>query len=138
MKHITLAALGAVLVGVPASGEDAAIALPPVEAVAPPEASPAGSLERQEPTSARTVLEVEPYRGEAKDTAALIAGAPGVQIRDAGGSGQAKTVSLRGAAPNAVWVLLDGVPLGGTGNAVDLATPEARPLGTEWAALRGR
>lgn len=42
-------------------------------------------------------------------------------MQDQGGAGQRKTLSLRGASPNAVLVLLDGVPLNGPGNAVDLS-----------------
>lgn len=42
-------------------------------------------------------------------------------IQDQGGAGQRKTLSLRGASPNSVLVLLDGVPLDAPGNAVDLS-----------------
>src|SRR5205823_3194966 len=57
-----------------------------------------------------------------KDTAALLAPAPGVTVSSAGGWGQAQTVTIRGASSSGVLGLIDGVPLGGPGESVDLST----------------
>ncbi|MBE2253682.1 MAG: TonB-dependent receptor, partial [Myxococcus sp.] len=73
------------------------------------------------PSATTTVIETKSREAEAKDAAELIAASPGVVLQDQGGAGQRKTLSLRGASPNAVLVLLDGVPLNGPGNAVDLS-----------------
>ncbi|MBL9038350.1 MAG: TonB-dependent receptor, partial [Archangium sp.] len=55
-----------------------------------------------------------------KDLAEVLSAVPSAVVQDSGGAGQRKTVSLRGAAPNATLVLLDGVPLAGPGMAMDL------------------
>ncbi len=101
------------------------VALPTVEVPLPPEA-PAGpplptSPVVRDPTATLTSLEVAGRAAEAKDAAELVATAPGVVVQDSGGAGQRKTLSLRGASPNAVLVLLDGVPLAGPGAAMDLS-----------------
>lgn len=107
-----------------ASGSDAGVtALPPVDVPLPAVAEaplPSSPLVR-DPTASLTVIETAAHRGEAVDAAALLSTAPGVVLQDAGGAGQRQTLSLRGAAPNAVLVLLDGVPLAGPGAAVDLS-----------------
>ncbi len=77
------------------------------------------SPHKRDPSGVVTVLPTRP--GEAKDAADLLTTSPGAVIQDAGGAGQRKSLSLRGAAPNAVLVLLDGVPLTGPGGAVDLS-----------------
>ncbi|MFZ5471244.1 MAG: TonB-dependent receptor plug domain-containing protein [Myxococcota bacterium] len=97
------------------------VVLPPVVVPLPaPEASPS-SPQKKDPTGAVTLVEVAERRLEAKDAAELIASSPGVVVQDAGGLGQAKSLSLRGAAPNGVLVLLDGIPLNGAGGNVDLS-----------------
>lgn len=83
-------------------------------------ATPSSPLVR-DPSGAITVRDATRARAEAKDASELITTTPGSVLQDAGGSGQRKTVSLRGAAPNAVMVMLDGVPLTGPGAAMDLA-----------------
>jgi len=83
----------------------------------PAHASPA----QRDPSAAVTTLEVPARRGEVKDASELLKEAPGVVVSDAGGAGQRKTLSLRGASSNAVLVLLDGVPLAAPGTAVDLS-----------------
>jgi iron complex outermembrane receptor protein len=83
----------------------------------PAHASPA----TRDPTAAVTSLDVASRKGEAKDASEWLAAVPGAVLSDAGGAGQRKTLSLRGAAPNAVLVLLDGVPLTGPGAAMDLS-----------------
>lgn len=75
----------------------------------------------RDPSAAVTTIDAAARRGEAKDASELISAAPGVVLSDAGGAGQRKSLSLRGAASNAVLVLLDGVPLTGPGTAMDLS-----------------
>ncbi len=81
----------------------------------------ASSPTQRDPSATTTVIETKSRVAEAKDAAELIAASPGAVLQDQGGAGQRKTLSLRGASPNAVLVLLDGVPLNGPGNAVDLS-----------------
>ncbi len=97
------------------------IELAPVEVPLPPrqvEATPSSPFKR-DPTGAITVLPVRPTGSQ--DAAEVLREAPGAVIQDSGGAGQRKTISLRGAAPNAVLVLLDGVPLTGPGGSMDLS-----------------
>lgn len=98
-------------------------ALPPVD-VALPEVSEAPlptSPVVRDPSATLTSRDAKDARAEAKDAAELISTTPGAVVQDSGGAGQRKTLSLRGAAPNAVLVLLDGVPLTGPGAAMDLS-----------------
>jgi iron complex outermembrane receptor protein len=80
-----------------------------------------GSPLGREPSATTTIVDAKDRGPEATDASQLVAASPGAAVQDQGGLGQRKTVSLRGAAPNAVMVLLDGVPLNGPGNAVDLS-----------------
>lgn len=118
------------VLGAPALAQDAGVVeLPPVvvplpEADAPSASSPA----QRDPSAALTVIETKSRVGEAKDASELVAASPGAVVQDQGGAGQRKTLSLRGAAPNGVLVLLDGVPLNGPGNAVDLSRIPAAML----------
>jgi vitamin B12 transporter len=104
---------------------DGALAVPPVDVPLPADATdtvPAhASPALRDPSATVTTLEVPARRGEVKDASELVREAPGVVLSDAGGAGQRKTLSLRGAASNTVLVLLDGVPLAGPGNAMDLS-----------------
>jgi iron complex outermembrane receptor protein len=75
----------------------------------------------RDPSATLTVRDAIDARAEAKDAAELLTSTPGAVVQDSGGAGQRKTLSLRGAAPNAVLVLLDGVPLSGPGAAMDLS-----------------
>ncbi|MGV3625106.1 MAG: TonB-dependent receptor plug domain-containing protein [Archangium sp.] len=112
--HVLLLALSASDAGV--------MELPVVDVPMPPEdvelpTSPAV----RDATGTITSRDATNSRPEAKDAAELINTTPGVTVQDLGGPGQRKTVSLRGAAPNAVLVLLDGVPLASPGSAMDLS-----------------
>lgn len=91
--------------------------LVPLPAPEPSAASPG----KVDPSGASSVVQVGERRHEVKELAELAATAPGVLLRDSGGLGQAKTLSLRGSAPNGVLVLLDGIPLNGAGGNVDLS-----------------
>jgi vitamin B12 transporter len=95
-------------------------ALQPV-IVKAPVAAP-GEAERT-PAAAVTVIDVEAQASEGRSTAALIARAPGVVVRDYGGPGQLATLSLRGASAQQCLVLLDGVPVTSAASGlVNLAT----------------
>lgn len=123
----------------PASQPDP-LPLPPVDVPVPVEddvttASPQ-SPQRREPTGAVTTVKPAEHTGEAKDTAALLAPTPGVVLSSAGGLGQGTSISVRGAASSGTLVLLDGVPLGGPGESVDLATIPA-PAMERLEVLRG-
>ncbi len=111
----------ALLLSLPAFAQ-APVALPPVDVPLPPHESTASSPTKRDPSGAITVVETKEHAGEMKDTAALLAPVPGVTISSAGGQGQAQSISMRGAASNGVLVLLDGIPLGGPGESVDLST----------------
>jgi vitamin B12 transporter len=97
--------------------------LPPVDVAVPPsqEDPLPSSPTVRDPSATLTTRDARGARAEAKDAAELISTTPGAIVQDSGGAGQRKTLSLRGAAPNAVLVLLDGVPLAGPGAALDLA-----------------
>ena len=82
---------------------------------------PPESASRRDPTGALTTLTVEETGGAARDTAALLATAPGVTVQDVGGYGQSKSVLVRGASANGTLVLLDGIPLTGAGGLADLS-----------------
>ena len=75
----------------------------------------------RDPSATLTTRDATEARAEAKDASELISTTAGAVVQDSGGAGQRKTLSLRGAAPNAVLVLLDGVPLAGPGAAMDLS-----------------
>ena len=99
------------------------LALPPVDVALPQlavEPLPSSPVVR-DPSATLTVRDASQARAEAKDAAELLATIAGALVQDSGGAGQRKTLSLRGAAPNAVLVLLDGVPLAGPGAAMDLS-----------------
>ncbi|MDP2274570.1 MAG: TonB-dependent receptor [Archangium sp.] len=99
------------------------LALPPVDVALPPvvnEPLPTSPVVR-DPSATLTIRDATNARAEAKDASELLTTTPGAVVQDSGGAGQRKTLSLRGAAPNAVLVLLDGVPLAGPGAAMDLS-----------------
>jgi iron complex outermembrane receptor protein len=99
----------------------AVLPLPPVHVPMPAETPSASSPTTRDPGALTTVIDARARHGEVKDASELVAASPGAVVQDQGGAGQRKTLSLRGASPNAVLVLLDGVPLNGPGNAVDLS-----------------
>lgn len=106
-----------------APGDGGVLALPPVDVAMPEplnEPLPSSPAVR-DPSATLTTRDATEARAEAKDASELIATTPGAVVQDSGGAGQRKTLSLRGAAPNAVLVLLDGVPLSGPGAAMDLS-----------------
>ena len=76
---------------------------------------------RRDPSGALTVIPVDGMGGAARDTAEVLATAPGVTVQDTGGYGQSKSVLIRGAAANGTLVLLDGIPLNGVGGITDLS-----------------
>ncbi|MBF5041931.1 TonB-dependent receptor [Aggregicoccus sp. 17bor-14] len=94
------------------------------------------TAQQRDPTAAVTLLPVEAQRLEARDTAEVLATAPGVSVQDLGGYGQAKSLSVRGAASNGVLVLLDGIPLQGAGGIADLSRIPL-PLVQRFELLRG-
>src|SRR5256885_4818563 len=96
----------------------AAVPLPPVLVPAPASAPPMAAPERRDPTGSISIVEEREHAGEAKETAELLATAPGVQLQD---NGSNKSISVRGASANGVLVLLDGVPLNSAGSAVDVS-----------------
>lgn len=119
MKRLLLSL--ALVCAAPSSAQDVAVPLPPVTVPMPDaEASPA-SVTRTSPSGLVTLIDTAAHQGEAKDTAELLAPTPGAVLSDAGGVGQRKSLSLRGAGSSGVLVLLDGVPLGAPGTSVDLS-----------------
>ena len=96
------------------------VALPPVDVALPPVVNdplPTSPVVR-DPSATLTTRDATQARAEAKDASELLSTTPGSVVQDSGGIGQRKTISLRGAASNAVLVLLDGVPLAGPGAAI--------------------
>ncbi len=77
----------------------------------------------QFPSAFSTVLRPDEFGGEFNTSSEVLSFSPGVQVRDFGGFGQLKTLSIRGSSNDQLVVLLDGVrissPLGG---GVDLST----------------
>jgi vitamin B12 transporter len=75
------------------------------------------------PSAFSTVIDLKEFQGEYNTAAEILSFSPGVVVRDYGGFGQLKTISIRGSSNDQVVILLDGVrlnnPLGG---GVDLST----------------
>lgn len=75
------------------------------------------------PSAFSTIVELEDFGGEYNTTSEILSFSPGVVVRDFGGFGQLKTLSIRGSSNDQVIILLDGArinsPLGG---GVDLST----------------
>jgi len=75
------------------------------------------------PSAFSTVIELESFKGEYNTAAELLSFSPGVVVRDFGGPGQLKTLSIRGSSNDQVVILLDGVRLNSPiGGGVDLST----------------
>ena len=75
------------------------------------------------PSSFSTTINTEDYEGEFETTADYINLAPGTTVRDFGGFGQLKTVSIRGSSNEQVLILLDGIKINNSlGGGVDLST----------------
>jgi iron complex outermembrane receptor protein len=98
-----------------------AVPLPPVDVPAPPSEEAPSSVTRTTPSGVVSLVDTAAHTGEAKDTAELLAPVPGVVLSDSGGTGQRKSLSLRGAGSTGVLVLLDGIPLSAPGSSVDLS-----------------
>lgn len=109
------------LLAAPSSAQDAAVPLPAVDVPVPDADAPPQSVTRTSPSGLVTLIDTAAHQGEAKDTAELLAPTPGVVLSDAGGMGQRKSLSLRGAGSSGVMVLLDGIPLTSPGTSVDLS-----------------
>jgi vitamin B12 transporter len=102
--------------------EPPSVDLPVVEIVTTPTpSSDAHNMSTRDPTATVSTVELGERRLESKSLADFLIEAPGVVVRDTGGIGQTKTISIRGASPNAVLLLLDGMPLQGSGVSVDLS-----------------
>ncbi|MFI5324569.1 MAG: TonB-dependent receptor, partial [Thermodesulfobacteriota bacterium] len=75
------------------------------------------------PSAFSTVIDLQDFQGEYNTASEILSFSPGVVVRDYGGFGQLKTMSIRGSSNDQVVILLDGVrlnnPLGG---GVDLST----------------
>ncbi len=98
------------------------VPLPPVDVPVPVAEEPApSSVTKTSPSGVVTLVDTGGHTGEAKDTAELLAPTPGAVLSDAGGLGQRKSLSLRGAGATGVLVLLDGLPLSAPGASVDLS-----------------
>jgi len=63
------------------------------------------------PSAFSTTLKIDEFEGEYNTTPEILSLSPGVVVRDYGGFGQLKTVSIRGSSGNQVVVLLDGIRL---------------------------
>ncbi|MGI9534216.1 MAG: TonB-dependent receptor plug domain-containing protein [Thermodesulfobacteriota bacterium] len=75
------------------------------------------------PTSFSTIIELEEFEGQFETTSELINLSPGVTVRDFGGFGQLKTVSIRGSSNDQVVIMLDGIRINNSlGGGVDLST----------------
>lgn len=75
------------------------------------------------PSAFSTVIELEDFKGEYNTASDILSFSPGVVVRDFGGFGQLKTLSIRGSSNDQVVILLDGVRLNNPiGGGVDLST----------------
>ena len=75
------------------------------------------------PSAFSTVIELEEFKGEYNTAAEILSFSPGVVVRDFGGPGQLKTLSIRGSSNDQVVIMLDGVRLNSAiGGGVDLST----------------
>lgn len=75
------------------------------------------------PSAFSTVIDLDAYLGEFNTATELLNLSPGVVVRDFGGLGQLKTLSIRGSSNDQVVVLLDGVRLSSPiGGGIDLST----------------
>ena len=75
------------------------------------------------PSAFSTVIELDDFQGEYYTASEILSFSPGVVVRDFGGFGQLKTMSIRGSSNDQVVILLDGVRLNNPiGGGVDLST----------------
>lgn len=75
------------------------------------------------PSAFSTVIELDEFQGEYNTASEILSFSPGVVVRDYGGFGQLKTISIRGSSNDQVVILLDGMRLNSPiGGGVDLST----------------
>jgi vitamin B12 transporter len=75
------------------------------------------------PSAFSTVIELDEFKGEYNTASEILSFSPGVVVRDYGGFGQLKTMSIRGSSNDQVVILLDGMRLNSPiGGGVDLST----------------
>lgn len=75
------------------------------------------------PSSFSTIIDLEDFEGEFETPSELINLSPGVTVRDFGGFGQLKTVSIRGSSNDQVVIMLDGIRINNSlGGGVNLST----------------
>ena len=75
------------------------------------------------PSAFSTVIDLDDFQGEYNTASEILSFSPGVVVRDFGGFGQLKTMSIRGSSNDQVVILLDGVRLNNPiGGGVDLST----------------
>lgn len=98
----------------PATG-DSVLVLPEVRVT---RERPLSTARRRLPTAFVTELDARASGRAQVSLAELLTEATGVRVVQYGGLGAFSTVSLRGAPPGQVAVLLDGVPLGSAGHSV--------------------
>jgi vitamin B12 transporter len=96
--------------------------LAPVEVPLPEEPPEASAPSDRDLTAAVTVVPARSRQGEVQETSELLREVPGLVVRDTGGLGQAKSLSVRGGGTQGVRVELDGIPLNGEGGIADLST----------------
>ncbi|HKQ32450.1 MAG TPA: TonB-dependent receptor plug domain-containing protein, partial [Thermodesulfobacteriota bacterium] len=63
------------------------------------------------PSAFSTVIDLDDFAGEYSTASEILSFSPGVVVRDYGGFGQLKTMSIRGSSNDQVVILLDGVRL---------------------------
>lgn len=70
-----------------------------------------------------TTINLEDFKGEYNSSSELLSFSPGVVVRDFGGFGQLKTLSIRGSSNDQVVILLDGIRINNSlGVGIDLST----------------
>lgn len=75
------------------------------------------------PSAFSTTIKTDNFFGEYNTSSELLNLSPGVNVRDFGGPGQFKTLSIRGSSDDQVVILLDGIRLNNPLNGgVDLST----------------
>ncbi|MBZ0273032.1 TonB-dependent receptor [bacterium] len=117
MRAAVVLAFAAIVAALPALAQDGDIpdeetAAEVVVAARRPDAASADAASFVE------VIDMDAYRGRFADAADVLAAATGVRVTDLGGMLRARTLSIRGADPDQVVVMIDGVrvnPAGGGG-----------------------
>lgn len=113
-----------------------AAALPEVVVPLPPDDPPPETPSRRDPTAPVSVIDAKAARSQAKVASDVISEAPGIIVQDRGGLLQTRSLVVRGASSSGVRVLLDGIPLNGSGGMVDLSRIPL-PIVDRFEVLRG-